>query len=249
MERHEIIEKLKDDANYYGTFGKKFLSNSDISVLLKNPSALHESKEKTVNMVIGSYLHTLVLEPNKVDSFKILDYANRNYKAYKEDVASHGEICLLQHEADKIQYMRDKLLSNNMIRDLIQGSNDESKIEYEVPGIHEFFGNMWKGKADIINHDEGLVIDLKTTSDIDRFKWSVNDYNYDSQAFIYSRMFGYPLMFIVVDKSNYRLGIFEVSDETMERGFLKLEKANEMYDLFYKNDSFDPNQYIETKIV
>ena len=31
-------------------------------------------------------------------------------------------------------------------------------------------GKMWKGKADIVNHNEGLVIDLKTTGDINNYK-------------------------------------------------------------------------------
>ena len=33
----EIIDKLKQDEHYYGDYGKQFLSNSDISILLKNP--------------------------------------------------------------------------------------------------------------------------------------------------------------------------------------------------------------------
>ena len=37
MDNKEIIEKLRDDENYYGKFGKQYLSNSDISALLNNP--------------------------------------------------------------------------------------------------------------------------------------------------------------------------------------------------------------------
>ena len=33
----DIIEKLRDDAEYYGGVGKNYLSNSDISSLLNNP--------------------------------------------------------------------------------------------------------------------------------------------------------------------------------------------------------------------
>ena len=40
----KIIEKLKQDEHYYGDYGKQFLSNSDISVLLKNPKLLHQKK-------------------------------------------------------------------------------------------------------------------------------------------------------------------------------------------------------------
>ena len=40
MSKNEIIEKLKEDKHYYGEFGKQYLSNSDISTLLKDPLAL-----------------------------------------------------------------------------------------------------------------------------------------------------------------------------------------------------------------
>ncbi len=93
-------------------------------------------KEKTVPMVIGGYFHTLILEPHKVDSFKIVEAPTRNAKAYKE--ITDGEICLLQHEADKIEAMRQKLLGNDIIRGLIQGDN----VEYEVPGITDLHGEQ-----------------------------------------------------------------------------------------------------------
>ena len=32
MENKEIIEKLRDDQEYYGDFGKQYISNSDIKV-------------------------------------------------------------------------------------------------------------------------------------------------------------------------------------------------------------------------
>ena len=38
MDNKEIIEKLRDDENYYGKFGKQYLSNSDISALLNKKS-------------------------------------------------------------------------------------------------------------------------------------------------------------------------------------------------------------------
>ena len=43
MTKQEVLEKLKIDEHYYGDFGKKYLSNSDISALLNNPLALGQS--------------------------------------------------------------------------------------------------------------------------------------------------------------------------------------------------------------
>ena len=32
-----ILDRLRNDEDYYGAFGKQYLSNSDIGALLKNP--------------------------------------------------------------------------------------------------------------------------------------------------------------------------------------------------------------------
>ena len=117
----KTIEKLKQDEHYYGDFGKQFLSNSDISTLLKNPMLLRKDRPKTSAMVIGGYFHTAILEPEKLKSFKIIKSTTRNTKAYKE--MSGGEICLLEHEVDKIQLMQDTIMSNDVCRDLILGSD------------------------------------------------------------------------------------------------------------------------------
>ena len=37
MKNQTAIKKLKDDKNYYGEYGRQFLSNSDIASLLWNP--------------------------------------------------------------------------------------------------------------------------------------------------------------------------------------------------------------------
>ena len=237
LSKAEIIEKLRDDEHYYGTFGNKFLSNSNIKTLLENPLQLGKPSKQNPNFLIGGYFHTAILEPDKLKSFRIVEASTRNTKAYKE--ISGGEMCLLQHEADNVNLMTDILLDNNVCRDLIRGKN----VEYEVPAITEIEGNMWKGKADIINHDEKLIIDLKTTGDLDGFRWSAKKFNYDSQAYVYKRLFGYDMMFIAIDKKTHQIGIYDCSEEFYERGYQKLVKATEVYDLFYKTDNFDPKQF------
>ena len=237
MNKKEIISRLKNDEDYYGSFGKQYLSNSDIQTLLSNPLALHKDRNMSSAFLVGGYFHTAILEPDKLKKYKIIKSSSRNTKAYKE--ISDGEMCLLQDEVDRIELMLDKINSNKICVDLIRNAN----VEYEIPGITELFGNKWKGKADVINHDEKVIIDLKTTNDLDSFKFSAKKYNYDSQAYIYSHLFGYEFMFIVIDKNTYQIGLFDCSSEFLERGEYKVEKASEVYDLFYKSEDFDPNQY------
>ena len=236
----EIYEKLRNDEHYYGDYGKQFLSNSDISTLLKNPRDLHKPRPSSPAFLVGGYFHTAILEPDKLNRFKIVDATTRNTKKYKE--ISDGEICLLQHEVDKIQLMTETMMSNNVCRDLIKPVLAE--VDYEEPRVGKIFDNMWKGKADIINHDEKLVIDLKTTADIDKFRWSASKYNYDSQAYIYSTLFGYEMIFIVIDKETRQVGIFDCSPEFYKRGEEKVRQASAAYDLFYKTEDFDHNQYL-----
>ena len=235
-QKTEIIEKLRDDEHYYGDFGKQFLSNSDISALLTNPLDFKKPSKPIPAFLVGGYFHTCILEPDKLKKYKVIDVSTRNTKAYKE--ISGGELCLLQHEVDQIEVMRDKMLNNEIINKLITGN-----VEYEVPGIVEIENNFWKGKADIVNHNEKLIIDLKTTNDIQAFRYSAKRYNYDSQAYIYNKLFNYDFLFIVVDKNTHQLGLFDVSDKFYQTGLDKVQKATDVYELFYKTENFKPENY------
>ena len=237
MKRKEELAKLREDEHYYGKFGKQFLSNSDISKLLTNPLSLGEAQKQIPAFLVGGYFHTAILEPEKLKKYRIVEASTRNTKAYKE--ISGGEMCLLQSEVDKLEVMIDTMMSNEVCKSLIQGDN----VEYEVPGIAEIKGKLWKGKADIVNHDEKLIIDLKTTADITKFKYSAQKYNYNSQAYIYRELFGYEMIFIVIDKTTHQIGIYDCSPEFYSKGEDKVEKAVEAYKLFYENPDFKPENY------
>ena len=243
MKKSAIINKLREDEHYYGKFGQQYLSNSDIKTLLKNPLDLHKPTKSNPNFLVGGYFHTAILEPNKIKKFKIIESSSRNTKVYKE--MSGGELCLLQHEVDMIEALVDKLLNNNVCRDLIMLKPDQplKSIDYEEPAIAEIHGQMWKGKADILNHEEKLIIDLKTTSDLDKFRWNAKKYNYDSQAYIYRKLFGYEMVFIAIDKNTGKIGLFDCSPDFYQSGKDKVEKACEMYELFHESEDFEPQQY------
>jgi hypothetical protein len=251
MNKEKVLQRLKNDEDYYGDFGNQFLSNSHVGKLLKDPLNVFKPSKPSPAFLVGGYFHTCILEPDKIDKYKVVKSSTRNTKEYKD--VSGGELCLLQKEVDEIELMRDKLMANDICRDLINGSiygktiRDRTGIEYEIPGVTELFGNQWKGKADIVNHNERLVIDLKTTGDIDRFKWSASKFNYDSQAYIYSKLFGYEMLFIVIDKTTHQIGMFDCSPQFYEKGEEKVSKASEAYDLFYKTKDFDPKQYFISK--
>ena len=241
MKKADILRKLTDDKHYYGDFGKKYLSSSDVGVLLSNPLALKKEQKMTAAFLVGGYFHTTILEPDKLKKFKVIPTTTRNTKLYKE--MSGGELCLLQHEVDMIEKMSEKMLSNKICDGLIQGN----WVEYEKPMITKIGKYMWKGKCDVLNHDDQLVIDLKTTADINNFRRAAFRYNYDAQAYVYRKLFGYDMLFIVIDKTTHQIGMFDCSDEFYRSGEDKVERAMEAYDLFFKSKDFDPKQFFISK--
>ena len=237
-----IIEQLRDDSNYYGTVGQQYLSNSDIYSLLKNPRKFRH-KEKSLPLLEGSYFHTAMLEPEKIDTYNVMDVSSRATKGFKEYIKENSldpYDVLLTKEVDKINTWVDAMKSNfEMFTDIYADGN-----QYEQPAIATIFGMEWKGKADIITDTK--VIDIKTSGNSDKFKWSANDYNYDSQAYLYEQLFCKPVEFYIIDKTTLKLKIATPSAETILRGREKVLKAIEVYKTFFAEDSAeDITQYIE----
>jgi len=240
--QNNIIEQLKEDSNCYGKVGQQYLYNSGIYSLLKNPRNFRK-KEKSLALIEGGYFHTAMLEPHKLKEYSVMDVSSRATKGFKEYIKDndlHPYDVLLTKEVEKINTWVDAMKSNFvMYTDIYAEGN-----VYEKPAVTNMFGVDWKGKADIITQTR--VIDIKTTGNVDKFKWSANDYNYDSQAYVYEQLFGKPVEFYIIDKTTLKLKIAKPSPETILRGRDKVLKAIEVYNKFFAEDSAeDITQYIE----
>lgn len=235
----QIIETLKDDNEYYLGEGRKYLSNSDIGVLLRNPKMYGVQSEKTLPMLQGNYFHTACLEPHKLKDFPLVDASTRTTNLYKDACKERGlDFMLLTKEADEVDYMVKALRNNRELSKLVW----DNGCKYETPAIGTIKDLPFKGKADIINGD--YIYDLKTTTSIDDFKFSAKKYNYDSQAAIYEELFGKKMAFIVIEKGTNRLGFYQCSDEFLENGWNKVAKGVEVYNNFFGINSYmDINQH------
>jgi len=242
MKHEEIINLLRDDKEYYGGIGKQYLSNSDIGVLLSNPKDYGKYRADNKSFSDGRYFHQLILEPDKALDFKFVDTGTRLTKEYKEFIKDNNlPFCMLKKEKDEIENLVRVMTGNLRFFEQIYKDGNQ----YEVPAIGEIQGVMWKGKADIITDE--CIIDLKTTSDINKFKWSAKSYNYDSQCYIYQQLFGKPLVFYVVDKLSQQLGIYTPSENFMLGGERKVAKAIEIHRKYFGGNPTDDinNQFIE----
>jgi hypothetical protein len=237
-----IIETLKNDAEYYGGVGKNYLSNSDIGILLTNPNDFGKPREDNKAFAEGRYFHQLLIEPEKAKDVWFVDASSRNTNIYKDFVKAHElDFCMLQKEVEDIRALASTMKGNIDFYDEIYRDGNV----YEQPAVGEIQGMMWKGKADIVTNDS--IIDLKTTSDIQKFKWSAKAYNYDSQCYIYQQLFGKPLVFYVIDKGTNQLGIFRPTENFIKGGELKVARAIEVYNKYFGENPTDDiiNYYID----
>ena len=233
LDREKILEKLKDDEHYYGDFGKQFLSNSDIGALLNNPKDFKADNGENIHLLMGGAFHTMILEPEKFEAnYPTVDASSRLTKKYKAAEEENGGMMLLNNDLDLLLGMKKTIEENKLINSLIRDGN----VEYEVPAFGEVEGELWKGKADIVHHDEKLIIDLKTTSDITKFHLSARRYNYDSQAYIYKQFFGYDFAFVVIDKKTNMMGYYDCSENFYRNGKEKVQQAVHAYRMFFKGE-------------
>ena len=238
----EIITLLRDDVEYYKGVGKQYLSNSDIGVLLSNPQDFGKDREDSKAFMDGRYFHQLILEPDRAKEMLSVDVSTRTtkeYKAFCED--NNIPFCMLKKEQDEIQGLVNIINGNIAFYDEIYKAGNL----YETPAVGMIQGVMWKGKADIVTDDS--VIDLKTTSDIHKFKWTAKAYNYDSQCYIYQELFGKPLVFYVIDKGTGVLGIFRPTENFVKGGELKVGRAIEVFNKYFGSAPSDDivNYYID----
>lgn len=233
---------LRDDNLYYGDFGKSYISNSDIGALLDNPASFRKERPDGKSLAQGRLFHQSLLEPQKVGEVVSVDASNRNTKIYKDSLDALGlQFALLKSEVEEVNRWVSVIKSNISFYDDIYADN----TTYEEPEIGSIFGTLFKGKADIVRPD--CVIDLKTSSDINKFKWSASAYNYDSQCFIYQQLFNKPLVFYVIDKETYQLGIFRPTDSFVQKGQEKVERAIRVYEKYFGPNATEDvaNHYID----
>lgn len=250
LEIEEWVELLRDDDNYYGELGRRFISNSDINTLVTDPDLYGRGMGDSINLVKGSFMHLRILEPEKVKDFKIVDAPTRRNKEYTEFVKEHtieGQpkpIFMLKKEANDLEMLARKIEGNNEFVDALQ--TDIQPFEIEEPMVGELFGYHFKGKADRINRRRGFIADLKTTRSLSLFRGNAESYGYHTQAYIYQKLFGLPVRFYVIGKEDGRLGVYDVGEDMLKRAEERVKWGLERLEMYYGFDADkDIDQYYE----
>lgn len=237
----ELIIKAKDDEFYYNTLDKLTLSSSMIGDLLTSPAKYYKSTQQEYDsdsaaLLIGGAIHCALLEPHKLgEQYTYVDVKSRNTNAYKLAKQESDKKILLYDEWKLMNTIFLKLSDHKRFEEIMEGA------EVEKPVVGLINNIPFRAKADILNNIDGVIYDLKTTSSLKDFRYSASKYNYDSQAFIYSTLFGKEsaeqFKFVVVDKNTLEWGIFHITEEFLERGREKVMRAIENYFIHFANKS------------
>lgn len=178
--------------------------------------------------IIGSMLHTMLLEPQLFDDvYHVMPKVNRATKQGKIDYqealeASQGRTLINQEQLIQVLAMADSLKEQDVVRDILaKGAIFERSFFWTDPDT----GVQCKSRPDIWNSP--LCADLKTTEDAGyrSFQSSAYKYGYFLQvAMIYEALKAHGFecekqLFICVEKKPpYSVGLYLLDDEALQFG-------------------------------
>ena len=225
-------------------------SNSDISMALQSTALLEWSNnapsDGSDSVDLGTHVHCAVLEPDvflrdyvKMPDFGTSAAGKRNAEQFTENM--QGKIILSTDTYKTVINMRDSILAHPVANKLLTSAGEsEASIFSEIQGMKV------KCRPDRMVDParfggQHILVDVKKSADIDKFKFSVRDFGYHRQAAFYSDIY-YQLtgvrprfVFVVVGEKRsigrHPVRVFELPEEVVEIGRLQylegLEKCRE----------------------
>ena len=197
-------------------------------------------KKESDALYFGSLYDLLLFEPEKfADTYYTLDDADivadiggkyprstKRYKEWKAEASQAAENAdkLLAPEADvkKAKEMIQRLKDCGLYDKRFAGGKYQVEFNVDLDGV------PLKGFLDCLQEGD-YIVDSKSSRSIDKFRYDVNSFSYDIQAYIYTKVFGLRDFYWVVQEKAYPFYPADVkcSEETLFRGEMKFHQALE----------------------
>tara|TARA_R110002049_G_scaffold40639_2_gene123492 strand:+ start:540 stop:1334 length:795 start_codon:yes stop_codon:yes gene_type:complete len=242
--KEELIHNMDNDEFYYKLCGKNMLSSSNAKLLLDSYKKYYYitkyGMSESQALRDGWLFHTAILEPHVFERQHFTKVKSKNtveFKAALKEYEGNTEVKVFTSaEKSSAERLADAFLKNSQLVQYLNGA------KFEVPIAGEVMGMPFRGKADIITKDGG-IIDLKTTTNIGKFKYSAQNFSYDLQCYIYCQLFNVhykDFYFIAIDKDSLVPKVCSVSEEFYYKGEEKCQRA---IDEYKNNINKDLNEY------
>jgi len=224
--------------------GKPHLSYSSLKYALGDMKLWEmymrgQLKKESEALTFGTLYDMLLFEPDKAhETYYTLDDASiieeiggkspRNTKRYREWKAETlGSMDTTNKELVSNEEWRR---ANDMIKRLKQCGLYDKRFaggKFQVEFNVDVDGIPLKGFLDCLQDDS--IIDSKSSRSIDKFRYDVNSFSYDIQAYVYTKVFDIKDFYWVVQEKTYPYYPADVkcSEETLFRGEMKFHQALE----------------------
>ena len=216
------------------------LGSTDIKTLLTNPYLFKNGvrKEPTDNLILGSVIHTLILEPQKLESEYIImpelnlrTNADKAIKAELEAEAKATNKTLVKAEIFNQAEAVSKSFLNSSLSSFLRG-----EVKAEASFFGEIDGVKVKARPDLILPKEKIIIDFKTTSQVgggsaDGFAKMAANFGYYIQASLYLEITEYKQFYFIVLETTepFMVGCYKLDSEALEFGKSEIRRAIEIY--------------------
>lgn len=220
---------------------KEYLSSSKLKTLLESAEKFKKELDTPPppmtgsHLDLGTYVHSLILEPELVSAeyitFPGFRRAGKDYEKFKLLHTDKNIISLsMEHNGKR---MLASVKACQPALKLLEKGQPEVSITTIIDGV------PLKIRADWLNIEDGYAIDVKTTRNpVDRsnFKQTIKDYQYDLSAALYiavlenhfKRPFDWYWLPISKEEPP-ETKIYKASKETLSAGMIKVYIALEKY--------------------
>jgi len=226
---------------------KSYLSYSSVKHALNDMRAFElymkgKLKKESPALYFGSMYDLMLFEPQKAkDTYQVINHDEvmekmsdrvkslKNPKSSSEYKAAVAQLKTEAIESEKtLVDESDWKTAHYMVKRLIDsGVKDQYlKGEYQLE-FNEFIEDIpVRGFFDC----KGLyVADSKSTRSLSGFRYDVNKFSYDIQAYIYTQVAGNDEFYWVAQEKTYPypIAVYKASEQTIARGKFKFEQAVE----------------------
>lgn len=222
------------NADYHAN--RSHLSSSMLKLILKDVKEferqwVHGQLDNTQKDAFteGSFVHTLVLEPHKVQTdYAVFPGMRKSGAAWEEfKVANEGKTLLSTPQMLRCQKLYKAYEAMQVATELVRDGLPEHTMTATILGVPV------KSRADYIVPKK-YIVDVKTTSypsDTDLFKQTVGDFKYELSAALYCQIayetYGclHDFYWLVLSKADNQCHVYKASSDTLSRGAALVAKA------------------------
>lgn len=220
------------------TYHKRYIENDD------------SFKKDTPSLRLGSYIHTLLLEPDRKSKDYVIYAGQRRgniWADFKLDnpnkvIISPGDVALGMELIKNKPLILDSFLSNGVA---------------ETTAVSKIDGILFKARPDYFNPIKNYIVDVKTTSEnlsMDSLKQVVIKWDYDLSAALYCNVVKEitgkdpDFYFAFVCKNPISTRIIKAGESVLASGNEKIRKALQNYRVYSKMIKGDktPDNEIKT---